>query len=58
MQNLVDAVTTLNSLSKLIEEGENMIVLDEIRTKVNSIVLLHHTTGTKMTEHWHETHRS
>ncbi|KAJ3039895.1 hypothetical protein HDV00_011678 [Rhizophlyctis rosea] len=34
VQNLVDAVTTVNSLAKLIEDGENMVVLDEIRTKV------------------------
>ncbi|KAJ3050492.1 hypothetical protein HK097_008555 [Rhizophlyctis rosea] len=43
VQNLVDAVTTLNSLGKLIEAGENMIVLDEIRTKVlTSLTSIHH----------------
>ncbi|KAI9202737.1 phosphatidylinositol-glycan biosynthesis class S protein, partial [Polychytrium aggregatum] len=33
-QNLLDAIATLNSLATLISDMENMVVLDEIRTKV------------------------
>jgi phosphatidylinositol glycan class S len=34
LQNMLNAVATLNSLATLIEDLENMVVLDHIRDKV------------------------